>query len=248
MKRFLNIRPLRPSQPSDKHYNIENLRKVVSFSLYGNIYSYIQGLSENGKRINKIYPDFWIYVYLGNDFDKSVLDGRFDDIKNLLFIETGKSGHEVMSYRFFSIDRPEVGISFSRDLDSIINLRDQYCINEFIKSDKKFQIIRDCESHGLEIPGGMWGIKKGLLNFKIQDKLFEFKLKNKLEFGSDQLFLSEYIYPVVKNNSLVFDEYFKFSGETPKKIIASVVYFPNTNGYDYVGRCATWGEIYEVIL
>jgi hypothetical protein len=248
MNRFLKIKKLQPLRYVDKDYNIENLRKVVSFSLYGNVQKYIQGLYENGKQINKIYPDFWIYVYLGNDFDKSVLDGKFDDIKNLLFIETGRSGHEVMSYRFFSIDGDEVGISFSRDLDSIINLRDQYCINEFIKSDKKFQIIRDCESHRTEILGGMWGIKKGLLNFKIEDKFNLFKKESNLfRYGSDQTFLSKYIYPIVVANAVIFDEYFKFPGETPRKIIAPVVYFPNTRGYDYVGRCANWGEIYQII-
>jgi hypothetical protein len=194
------------------------MRTVISFSLYGNVNKYIGGLLENCVQINKIYPDFWIYVYLGNDFDISIFKDKFNLIRNLVWIETGKSGHEIASWRFFSIDRPEVGISFSRDCDSRINARDQYCINEFIKSDKKFQIIRDHPQHKIEILAGMWGIKKGLLNFKIQDKLFEFKLKNKLEFGSDQLFLTRYIYPVVKNNSLIFDEHFKFPGETPIKI------------------------------
>jgi hypothetical protein len=99
--------------------NIDSLRIVISFSLYGNVHKYVDGLLENCKNINKIYPNFWIYVYLGNDFDHSILDNVFDDIKNLVFIETGKSGHEVMFYRFFSIDREEVGISFSRDLDIV---------------------------------------------------------------------------------------------------------------------------------
>jgi hypothetical protein len=194
------------------------MRTVISFSLYGIVQKYIGGLLENCKQINKVYPDFWIYVYLGNDFDRSILNNKFDNIKNLLFIETGKSGHEVMSYRFFSIDRPEVGISFSRDCDSRINLRDQYCINEFIKSDKKFQIIRDHPQHNTEILGGMWGIKKGVLDFKIQDKLIEFKRTTDLNFGSDQLFLSKYIYPRVKQYALIFDEYFKFPGENPQRI------------------------------
>jgi hypothetical protein len=194
------------------------MRTVISFSLYGNINKYIGGLLENCKQINQIYPDFWIYVYLGNDFNRNIMTGKFDKITNLLFIETGKSGHELMSYRFFAIDRPEVNIMFSRDTDSRINIRDQYCINEFLKSDKKFQIIRDHLQHKTEILGGMWGIKKGLLNFNIEDKLIEFKKTSGLGFGSDQQFLTKYIYPIVINESLVFDEYFKFPGEQPVKI------------------------------
>lgn len=193
--------------------NLAGLRTVISFSLYGNVQKYIGGLIENCEQINKIYPDFWIYVYLGNDFDRSIMNSKFDEIKNLLFIETGKPGHEVMSYRFFSIDRPEVGIAFSRDADSRINARDQYCINEFIRSDKKFQIIRDSPSHAIEILGGMWGIKKGL-QFNIEHLLNIFRQRtNTFKHGTDQDFLAEYIYPRVRNHALVFDQFFRYQGE-----------------------------------
>lgn len=202
--------------------DLTNLRIVIAFSLYGNAERYFGGLLENCRQINEIYPNFWIYVYLGNDFDRSIMNGKFDEFKNLMFIETGKSGHEVMSYRFFAIDRPEVGIAFSRDLDSRINLRDQYCINQFIKSPRRFQIIRDNIMHGIRILGGMWGIKKGMLSFKIQSSFNTFRLKTPvIEHGTDQDFLGEFIYPIVRFDSLVFDEYFHYSGETPMKIQAS---------------------------
>jgi len=228
--------------------DITNLRTVISFSLYGNVTKYFQGLIENCKTINQSYPDFWIYVYLGNDFDRSILEGKFNEFKNLLFIETGKSGHEVMSHRFFSIDRPEVGIAFSRDLDSQVNLRDQYCINTFISSPKQFQIIRDNPVHATEILGGMWGIKKGLSS-KIQDLFNDFKMHNPvIKHGTDQIFLSKYIYPYVKYHAIVFDEYFHYLKESPQKIVAPVIYFPQTNGYDYVGRVVPlWGEMYEIM-
>jgi hypothetical protein len=193
--------------------NLDGLRIVISFSLYGNIQKYLGGLIENCNHINKIYPDFWIYVYLGNDFDRSILNNKFDQIKNILFIETEKAGHEVMSYRFFAIDRPEVGIAFSRDADSRINTRDQYCISEFLKSPKKFQIIRDSPSHGVEILGGMWGIKKGI-NLHIQSSLKKFKTKtNVFKHGTDQDFLAEYIYPRVRDHSIVFDGFFRYRNE-----------------------------------
>ena len=231
---------------------MDNLRKVISFSLYGNVNKYFSGLIENCKIINSIYPDFWIYVYLGNDFDRSIINTTLDEFKNILLIETGVGGHEVMSYRFFSIDRPEVGIAFSRDLDSRINLRDQYCINQFIKSDKKFQIIRDNVMHGTEILGGMWGIKKELLQTTIRSLFDNFKKphiifkKRKFEHGTDQLFLSQALYKKVVNDSIVFDEYFHYNGETPQKIDAPVIYFPETNGFDFVGRPANVGEKFEI--
>lgn len=193
--------------------NLDGLRTVISFSLYGDVHKYFGGLIENCRQINKIYPNFWIYVYLGNDFNKNILDGKFDDIKNILFIETGKGGHEVMAYRFFTIDRPEVGIAFSRDADSQINARDQYCINEFLKSSKKFQIIRDSPSHGVEILGGMWGIKKGL-DINVQSLMERFKSRNNgFKHGTDQDFLGEYVYPRVRDHTISFDQFFNYRNE-----------------------------------
>lgn len=198
--------------------SLNNLRKVISFSLYGNANKYLRGLIENCKQINETYPTFWIYVYLGNDFDRSIMNNKFDDIKNLLFIETGKSGHEVMSHRFFAIDRPEVGIMFSRDIDSRINARDQYCINEFLKSEKKFQIIRDSPSHGVHIPGGMWGIKKGIdIHIENLFQIFN-STYTTIVNGLDQDFLSQYIYPRVRDHAIVFDEFFVSRNENKVRI------------------------------
>jgi hypothetical protein len=198
--------------------DLTNLKKVISFSLYGNVQKYLGGLIENCRHINQTYPDFWIYVYLGNDFDQKILDGKFHEIKNLLFIETQRSGHEVASWRFFAIDRPEVGIAFCRDTDSRINARDQYCINEFLKTDKKFQIIRDNPLHNVAILAGMWGIKKGI-NINFYDLFRRFKSEHfKFEFGNDQDFLADYIYPRVRDHAIMFDEFFKYKNETRVKI------------------------------
>ena len=94
-----------------------------------------------------------------------------------------------------------------------INERDQWCINEFLKSSKKFQIIRDSPSHGVEIPGGMWGIKKGLV-IHIQNSLERFKTKtNIFKHGTDQDFLAEYVYPRVRDHAIVFDGFFQYRSE-----------------------------------
>ena len=186
-------------------------RIVISLSIYGNAQKYIRGLYENCQDINKVYPDFWIYVFAGNDFDHSMLNG-LGDIQNLKIIYTGLSGHINMSYRFFSIDYPEVSIAFSRDCDCRIIPRDQYCINTFIQSNKMFQIIRDNRSHDVPILGGMWGIKKGAIAKPIYE-LFKKYSDSKIGeygYGDDQHFLAQCVYPLVKTRSLIFDGRFHF--------------------------------------
>jgi hypothetical protein len=143
-----------------------------------------------------------------------------------------------MSYRFFAIDCSEVGISFSRDCDSRIINRDQYCINTFIKSDKKFQIIRDNESHCTRVLGGMWGIKKGLLDVSIS-YLFEQYIHQKHEkfgYGDDQIFLANYLYPIVKHDSLIFDGRFHFYKDEQVVKIELPDEITECGGLECVGR------------
>jgi len=203
----------------NEKYNPKENRTVMSFSLYGNANKYIGGLLENCRIINRVFPNFWIYVYVGNDFDHSIFGDKFIAINNIYFIYTNLAGHINASMRFTTIDRDEVSSAFSRDCDSRINNRDIYCITKFMESYKKFQIIRDHPEHNAMIMAGMWGIKKGLLRKKVSELLFDFrdKMKNNISFGGDQLFLEKYIYPLVLTNSLVFSGYYKrqFAYENP---------------------------------
>jgi hypothetical protein len=210
--------------------DLSYLRVVISYSLYGLANQYIGGLCTNCEIINKTFPDFWIYVFVGNDFDHSIIE-KLSEFNNIKIIKTGQPGHINMSYRFTAIDYDEVGIAFSRDCDSYVNRRDKYCIRKFLESDKKFQIIRENLSHRIEILGGMWGIKKGLLPFKMIDKMNEYYKNITPMYGTDQQFLITVIYPTVRDYSQVFDEFFHFPGESPEKIDTGVPW----NSYTHVG-------------
>ena len=212
------------------------LRIVISYSLYGNAQKYIEGLITNCRLINSHFPDFWIYVFVGNDFDHSIIE-RLSAFNNIKIIETGQPGHINMSYRFTAIDYDEVGIAFSRDCDSYLVKRDRYCIRKFLETDKKFQIIRENLSHRIEILGGMWGIKKGLLPFKMIDKINEYYKKITPMYGTDQQFLITVIYLVVRDFSQVFDEFFHFPGETPEKIVGIPYEL-----YNHIGACVAFLE------
>ena len=49
-----------------------------------------------------------------------------------------------------------------RDADSRLNLRDVSAIEDWVKSDKNFHIVREHpEGHCMEMCGGMWGCKGG---------------------------------------------------------------------------------------
>ena len=144
-----------------------------------------------------------------------------------------------MSMRFTAIDYPEVGIAFSRDCDSFINRRDIYCITNFIYSDKKFQIIRDHpDSHNVEILGGMWGIKKGLLNFKLSDAINNFYNHISPAHGTDQLFLRHVIYLKIKPYAITYNEFYTIPGEYTEKINTGVPW----TSYNHIGAVVSYEQ------
>lgn len=206
-------------------------RTVISYSLYGNVRKYVGGLLDNCKIINEFYPEFWIYVYLGNDFDWNVYSNHFNNIKNIKYFKTNCSGHRTKLCRFLTIDFPEVGCAFSRDTDSHINARDRYCINTFLKSPKKFQIIRDHKFHtAWPILAGLWGIKKGLLHYKMTTLINTYGNSG---WTCDQEFLKTHIYPNVIQDLMVFDEISNIEGISQKIDVPLEIVYGFT---DYVGR------------
>lgn len=106
--------------------------------------------------------------------------------------------------RFKPIDDPDVEILFVRDADSRINARDEWCIREFIQSDKQFHVIRDHPYHTSLIMGGLWGIKKGCLPsyMKMADMARAYASSHQNVRGFDQNFLNNVIYPKVAHVTL----------------------------------------------
>jgi hypothetical protein len=81
-------------------------------------------------------------------------------------------------------------------------------MKEFEESDKMFHIMRDHPYHRARILGGMWGAKHGAVNMNklIDDNIYKYEDK----WYSDQEFLGDIVYPLIKNNALIhspFDFY-----------------------------------------
>lgn len=181
---------------------------VFSFCIFGSNKKYWKGLLQNIELIKTFFPGWEIWVYIGNDIPEE-LECALEKEPLVRRIYTGKKGMVNKVYRFFPIDSNEVNICISRDCDSRIHARDRACIQEFIESDMKFHIIRDHPNHFHKIMAGMFGIKQGLLSYKIQEA-YEWWKENHAsdDFWDDTFFLVDVIYPDVKLESIVHDDYF----------------------------------------
>lgn len=115
-------------------------------------------------------------------------------------------------WRFLSLDDHDLDRILVRDTDSIIDHREAVCVKEWIESDKQFHIIRDSCSHTELILAGLFGIKAGIVR-NISDRLMAFMKSADVDIShrySDQLFLRNCIWPIIKDLALTHDNLYKF--------------------------------------
>jgi len=174
------------------------MKKIISFSLWGNNPKYFIGALCNAEIAKLIYPEWVCRFYCGESAPINVVEQlkTYDNCEVIMMKEN--SEYSYMIWRFLPIDEDDVEIMLSRDTDSRLSWRERYCVDIFEKSDYLVHSIRDNINHG-ELMGGMWGIKKNN-RVKIKDLLKEFK--GGLEYDQDQIFLRKVLGPYYEETTL----------------------------------------------
>ena len=186
--------------------------------MWGDNPKYTIGAIKNAKIAKDLFPE-WTCRFYVCDIPTSIVDQltMMDNCETIIFNEQwynygrrsgGTQPENSMFWKFYPLFGNNVDAVISRDTDSRLSMREKMAVDEWIKSNKKFHIIRDHPGvanpvHGIPIPGGLWGMKSGFItNLK---ELIE-TYKNGKKQMVDQLFLKEVIYPIVKNDTMVHDE------------------------------------------
>ena len=92
----------------------------------------------------------------------------------------------------------------SRDCDSRLNEREAEAVSEFMNSDKLFHIMRS-PRHKFNVLGGMFGIKKGLLD-NMKDLCASFSQTN--NYGTDYRFFDSIIHQIPRETLMLHDPFF----------------------------------------
>jgi hypothetical protein len=181
------------------------MKKIISFSLWGDNPKYTIGAIENAEQSKTIYPDWICRFYCGKSVPLDIIE-KLKSYNNVEVIEMDEDGDwNGMFWRFYSCEDADVMIS--RDTDSRLSVREKLAVDEWLESDKDFHIMRDHPYHNVLILGGMWGARNGIL----KDIISIINQYNKGNFWQvDQNFLREKIYPIIKDNSFIHDEFMKF--------------------------------------
>jgi len=169
---------------------------VFSFCLFGppNPSYYPTPMLQNIELVRIHFSDWKVYVYVSPDVDATFIK-HIQTLPNVVVRHTGVLGPINMIYRFLAIDEPDVDVMFVRDADSHIHWRDRWAVRDFLKRNYNFHVIRDHPEHNVQMPGGLWGMRKtnGIV---IRDEYAKYIQRPLAEGrnGYDQDFLSDQLY------------------------------------------------------
>lgn len=186
------------------------MKKVISFSLWGNNPKYCIGAIKNAVLKDYYYPNWICKFYIHKDVPDeytSILK-KFKDIE--ICIISQNTDWEISLERFKAIDDPDVSHVIFRDTDSRLNQRESDAVNQWINEDTCLHVMKDHPYHGnFPILAGMCGINKNKFIYKMSDFIQLYENKKIIpQYYYDQIFLENYIWTNFNQDATIHDEFF----------------------------------------
>ena len=193
---------------SNERNQLQRNKNIIAFSLWGNDPTYTVGAIENVQLAHQLYPGWICRFYCDQSVSFEVTEKLALLGAEVEFLETWTENcYERLFWRFFVANDLQVNYFLVRDADSRLNIREAKAVEQWLETGKWFHIMRDDITHTELILAGMWGGKAGLLpNINtIAEPYYE----SNDQRWSDQLFLRNEIWPVIKQYSLIHDGYYE---------------------------------------
>lgn len=207
---------------------------LISYSLFGKNRIYYDPIKENYFKLEK-------YQISGNKIkfvlfhDNSIDLNFFSDLDIIKFnIESNDYFKNIVPrmWRFASPKFHEANYYLFRDSDSLILDKEIEILDEWIKSDFYWSVIRDSRYHLYPILAGTFGVKRQKSD---QLVLILKSAKKSNNHFYDQLFLSKFLYPKIIKNLIVYTSFLGFKNE-------NIIIIKKTLN-DFIGNYANAGPI-----
>lgn len=177
------------------------MKKIISYTLFGNDSKYYVGAIKNFLINKELLPDWETIIYYHPEMIKideinnlNTLGIRTIDVSNFI-IGDKQSKEFAFFWRFLAF--LDNNITIVRDLDSRISDREIIYINRWLDNNKDYFIIRDHPWHS-PVPSGLFGIKGKKIEF--ENHLNKFIKSSDLRWGTDQDILHQYIQNIDSSN------------------------------------------------
>jgi hypothetical protein len=185
------------------------VKHLIVYSLYGANPRYTVGAIKNAILSQK-YPDFHLRFYAGESVPDWVTS-TLKMFKNVEIVEMlGAEDATAMFWRFYALAELKYDYILVRDVDARLNDREIDMHYEFVESGKGFHIIKDHPTgHSYVISGGMLAAKKTMVHdiHKLIDAW-----SPKPAYCNDIEFLERMVWPRIKDDCLIHDEYYNTPG------------------------------------
>jgi hypothetical protein len=171
------------------------MKKVISFSIYGDNPKYTIGMLKNLELSKVVYPDWTVFIYYNSTVPLEMIE-KYKEFDNCELFNMDGYNLPGMFWRFLTHDKEDVERFISRDADSRISMREKLAVDEWIESGKTLHIIRDHPNHGIPIYGGLFGLIRDI-HFNLENEMIKWLVdKNKDLFAHnvDTFFLENIIY------------------------------------------------------
>jgi hypothetical protein len=213
------------------------LKRILSYSLWGNDPRYLVGALRNIDGQRRFYPGWTCRFYV----DEETMDRH-----SMLMFTLENAGAEVvpmipgvpkMMQRFLVADDPEVERFCVRDCDSRLSEREAQAVEAWIGSDLILHIMRDHPAHQV-MPGGMWGATWRRSNWeapRMRQLIYGWMNNAKADVNTyqrDQDFLAHCVFPWAQHSCLAHDS----SRRRRSEIGGQPFPTPRTNWPRFVGE------------
>jgi len=190
---------------------------AISFCLWGNQSKYTVGAIRNAQLVSKIYPGWVAIFYIDDSVDTTVVNALKNLSAQVIYVPiTAKEMMPPMLWRILPANTPDIEIFVVRDCDSRLTKREKAAVDEWLASSKGFHSMRDHPLHTAKIMGGMWGMKHNCVP-NIVELAIQANLPHRR--NADQEFLENQIYPLIKDNVMIHDEFHETNKPFPTKRI-----------------------------
>lgn len=181
------------------------MKRIISFSLWGNNPKYCIGAMKNLYASRYIYPDWTCRFYVSEYVDKDLVDRLISGGAEVI-VKSGRGNWTSMFWRFEAGYDESADAVIFRDADSRLSAREAYAVDDWLRSGTAYHIMRDHPYHGYKILGGMWGVRPKLAK-NLKQLLDSFSPSN--EYGTDYKFFGEVLFDKIGNDKLTHDEFFE---------------------------------------
>lgn len=196
----------------------------ISYSLWGSNEVYTYGMIENVLLAKELYKGWTVRVHYNDTVPQKVIDWlKAQENVEMIHHEGNDALASNMFWRFYDLFLPNT-VVIIRDADSRLSVHEKEMVDEWLNSSKDFHVIRGHPHHKVPILGGTCGCRNNLLEYIhvpngtrnvnsspisfMEAKVFLNWYINRLSrendtYNTDQIFLYQYIYPIVANSLFV---------------------------------------------